>query len=169
MQSARMMSFSAPRKKKQAPFGRGGFKMAIAFTGALSAAVFADPLGNTSAEAQKVSSGSTAAESQAISIGDPIESSAIEGRVTTLTIDEDDIASIEVLSKGEHGNVTVNPDNTLALVLTQSGSDADISFDIRVTYTNGDIEDRTVNVDVTEGVQDEVPMIHRITADKCGK
>ena len=154
MQSARMMSFSAPRKKKQAPFGRGGFKMAIAFTGALSAAVFADPLGNTSAEAQKVSSGSTAAESQAISIGDPIESSAIEGRVTTLTIDEDDIASIEVLTKGEHGNVTVNPDNTLALVLTQSGSDADISFDIRVTYTNGDIEDRTINVDVTEGVQD---------------
>ena len=128
--------------------------MAIAFSGALSAAVFADPLSNTSAEAQKVSSGSTAAESQAISIGDPIESSAIEGRVTTLTIDEDDIASIEVLTKGEHGNVTVNPDNTLALVLTQSGSDSDISFDIRVIYANGDIEDRTVNVDVTEGEQD---------------
>ena len=154
MQSARMMSFSAPRKTKKAPFGRGGFKMAIAFSGALSAAVFADPLSNTSAEAQKVSSGSTAAESQAISIGDPIESSAIEGRVTTLTIDEDNIASIEVLSKGEHGNVTVNPDNTLALVLTKSGSDADISFDIRVTYANGEIEDRTVNVDVTEGEQD---------------
>lgn len=128
--------------------------MAIAFSGALSATVFADPLGNTSAEAQKVSSGSTAAESQAISIGDPIESSAIEGRVTTLTIDEDDITSIEVLTKGEHGNVTVNPDNTLALVLTKSGSDADISFDIRVTYANGEIEDRTVNVDVTEGEQD---------------
>ena len=70
------------------------------------------------------------------------------GRVTIITPEgEGDIASIRILTQGEHGHVSVNPDNTLALVLSEAPGNANaLSFSYEVTYADGST--RTVNTEV---------------------
>lgn len=70
------------------------------------------------------------------------------GRVAIITPeDAGDIASIRILTQGEHGHVSVNPDNSLALVFSEDPGDADaVSFSYEITYANGST--RTVNTDV---------------------
>lgn len=76
------------------------------------------------------------------------------GMVTTLEIDTDrSIASITILGDPDVGNVTVNPDNTLAVVLSGSDYSGTLSFDIEVTYGNGAIKTQTVTLDVAEPEQ----------------
>lgn len=77
------------------------------------------------------------------------------GRVHTFELDNvEDIASIEIRSLPEAGNVTVNPDNTLALVMTGETATGAMSFTYDVTYTDGTVETHTANLDVVEGAQE---------------
>ena len=74
------------------------------------------------------------------------------GRVSTFEVaDADDVASIRILDQPEAGNVTINPDNTLALVLSHSSAKeftGDLSFTYKVTYNDGSssIETQDLNV-----------------------
>lgn len=72
---------------------------------------------------------------------------AIEaGRVTTLELG-DTVSSVRILDKPDVGSLTINPDNTLALVLTGTDYDGPLSFSYEVTYTDGTTE--VVDKDVT--------------------
>ncbi|MBC9248501.1 right-handed parallel beta-helix repeat-containing protein [Paracoccus sp. 11-3] len=70
------------------------------------------------------------------------------GRVAIITPeDAGDIASIRILTQGEHGHVSVNPDNSLALVFSEDPGDADaVSFSYEITYADGST--RAVNTEV---------------------
>ncbi|MGZ2260316.1 right-handed parallel beta-helix repeat-containing protein [Roseobacter sp. A03A-229] len=75
------------------------------------------------------------------------------GRVTTLHLPDDDIAAVRVISNISNGNVTVNPDNSLAVVLTETSKTADQSFSVKVTHKDGSTSDHTIDLDVSAGVQ----------------
>ncbi|MFD2858403.1 hypothetical protein ACFSZS_31605 [Seohaeicola zhoushanensis] len=84
---------------------------------------------------------------------DVFNATAIAGRVTTLDLDDTSVANVEIVTKASYGNVTVNPDNSLALVLTGTTETADLDFVIRITHNDGTSEVKTVAVDVVEGTQ----------------
>ncbi len=71
------------------------------------------------------------------------------GRVTTIDTTLEDVAAIKITGMPEVGNLTVNPDNTLALVLTGTDYDGPLSFSYEATYSDGTTEvfeqDVTVN------------------------
>ena len=71
------------------------------------------------------------------------------GRVAIITPeDTGDIASIRILTQGEHGHVSVNPDNSLALVFSEDPGDADaVGFSYEITYADGST--RAVNAEVS--------------------
>ena len=75
------------------------------------------------------------------------------GRTSTLEHDGDDIASVRVLDKPDLGNLTVNPDNTLALVLSNTNETGNISFRYEVTYEDGSSETVNQSVKVIPGTQ----------------
>lgn len=79
--------------------------------------------------------------------------SVIGGRVTTLNPEGSDIQSVQILSGVEHGNVTVNPDNTLALVMTMSDFTGNQSFSYQTTDSSGATQVHTVNLAVEAGPQ----------------
>jgi hypothetical protein len=54
----------------------------------------------------------------------------------------------------EFGNVSVNPDNTMALVLTQTQQTGQISFGYEVTYADGSVQTVQQSLTVTPGTQD---------------
>lgn len=74
----------------------------------------------------------------------------VSGRVTTLDLGEDDIASVKIISGPLHGNATVNPDNTIALVLTGSDYAGALDFTYEITRTDGSTEQVQTNLDVAE-------------------
>lgn len=88
---------------------------------------------------------------------DPIAASnsvqVMAGRVATLQAQGDDIASVRIVSGVEHGNVTVNPDNTLALVMTKSDFVGNQSFTYEVTHSDGSTDTYQTNLNVTVGAQ----------------
>jgi hypothetical protein len=73
--------------------------------------------------------------------------SVLGGRTNTLDLGED-IANVKILDDPSFGNLTVNPDNTLALVLTGTDQSGELPFSYEVTYTDGSSEvvQQTVNV-----------------------
>lgn len=77
------------------------------------------------------------------------------GRVLTVEpTDNGDIASIRILSQGEHGHISVNPDHSLALVLSEEpGNTSSIEFSYEITYANGDTRQVNSAVTVTPGQQ----------------
>lgn len=77
---------------------------------------------------------------------------AMSGRVTTVDLGEDDIASVRILSGPDEGNLTVNPDNTLALVLTETKFVGQLDFKAEVTHADGSIEIVNTTVNVSEGL-----------------
>ena len=79
--------------------------------------------------------------------------SAISGRVTTLELPEGDIASVKIISGPQYGNVTVNPDNTLAVVLSGTTETSDLNFSIQTTSSTGAVTTHDVNLDVSAGPQ----------------
>lgn len=79
--------------------------------------------------------------------------SAVAGRVTTLDLGELQVAEVKILSTPDHGTVTVNPDHSLALVLTRSDDTTDLNFDVLITYEDGSTQTKAVAIDVTEGSQ----------------
>ena len=64
------------------------------------------------------------------------------GRVTTLQVsDAENVASVRVIDGPAHGNLTVNPDNTLALVMSHEHTfSGQISYSYEVSYTDGRTE-----------------------------
>jgi len=77
------------------------------------------------------------------------------GRVTTLELDTDrKITSIEIIDPPARGNLTVNPDNSLALVLSGNDYSGSLSFDFKVTFSNGDTETKSVALTVAEPQQE---------------
>ncbi|WP_300064255.1 PA14 domain-containing protein [uncultured Roseobacter sp.] len=71
------------------------------------------------------------------------------GRTTTLKIDTGKtIQSLEIIEGPDVGHVTVNPDNTFALVLSGTDYAGDLSFDYKVTYANGSTAVGTAQLDV---------------------
>ena len=76
------------------------------------------------------------------------------GRVTTLAPEGNDIASVRILSETDNGTITVNPDNTLALVLTKSDFTGQDSFRYEVTHSDGSTSVQNVSLNVEAGPQD---------------
>jgi len=63
------------------------------------------------------------------------------GRVTTFMLDSAlDITNVSVIDGPAHGNATVNPDNTIALVLSGSDYSGSLSMTMEVTYSDGSTE-----------------------------
>ena len=75
------------------------------------------------------------------------------GRVTTIVPGGDDIASVRIIDGPAHGHVSVNPDNTFALVMTQTDYTGTASFDFEVTYANGSTSVQQANLNVMPGLQ----------------
>ena len=77
------------------------------------------------------------------------------GRVTTLDIETSaPIASIRILEQPEHGHISVNPDNSLAMVMTGSDYSGGISARFEITYEDGAVEAQTLDMQVTEPAQE---------------
>jgi hypothetical protein len=70
------------------------------------------------------------------------------GRVTTLDPGEN-VVSVRIIEKPEVGNLTVNPDNTLALVLTGTKYSGPLSFEYEATYADGTTQTLTQTINVT--------------------
>lgn len=79
------------------------------------------------------------------------------GRVLTIdTESKGDVASIRVLSQASHGHVSVNPDNSLSLVLSEDAENqADTEFRYEITYGNGRTQQVQAKVDVVAGQEPE--------------
>ncbi|WP_207101618.1 right-handed parallel beta-helix repeat-containing protein [Paracoccus shandongensis] len=77
------------------------------------------------------------------------------GRVLTIeTEGSAEIAGIRVLSQASHGHVSVNPDNSLSLVLSEDAKNtADTAFRYEITYGDGQVQEVEAKVDVTAGQQ----------------
>lgn len=72
------------------------------------------------------------------------------GRVTTIEIGGNKtVTAVEILDGPDHGNLTVNPDLSLSLVLSDSDFSGADSFDIKITYANGSTETRTTDLTVS--------------------
>ena len=78
--------------------------------------------------------------------------SVVAGRVTTLTLG-DDVTDIRVIDGPDHGNLTVNPDKSLALVLTGSDSEEDLQFTVEVQYADGSTDTVVKSLTVEAGTQ----------------
>ena len=77
------------------------------------------------------------------------------GRVTTLQVNNhENVDSIRILNDPSHGNLTVNPDNTLALVLSHEPDfSGRINFNYEVTYANGSTQVHGSQVNVQTATQ----------------
>lgn len=80
----------------------------------------------------------------AVSVGDALE--VFSGRVTTLVPEGSDIASVRVLEGPPEGTLTVNPDNTLALVLSDTAYTGALNLSYEVTYADGSTQTVAPNV-----------------------
>ena len=77
------------------------------------------------------------------------------GRVTTLKLDTDKaIDTVEILTEPAHGKAAVNPDGSIALVLSGSDYAGALSFDYRVNYADGSSEQTSLNLKVATPTQD---------------
>jgi hypothetical protein len=78
---------------------------------------------------------------------------AMAGRVTTLELPANNVAGVKILNGPEYGNVTVNPDNTLAVVLSATTETSNLNFQVETTLADGTVTTHDVNLDVSEGLQ----------------
>lgn len=84
------------------------------------------------------------------------QATVMAGRVATLlpSDDQGQIASVRILDGADWGHVSVNPDNSLALVLSGTDQKGALSFRYEVTYGNGKTEALTAKVNVVAGQQE---------------
>lgn len=77
------------------------------------------------------------------------------GRVTTLQVsNHENVDSIRILEGPSHGNLTVNPDNTMALVMSYEPNFAGrIGFTYEVTYADSSTQVHSSSVDVQLATQ----------------
>lgn len=76
------------------------------------------------------------------------------GRVATLSSPADDIDGIRIVSGLNHGTVTVNPDNSFAVVMTLSDFTGAQGFTYEATHADGTITLHDVALNVTPGLQE---------------
>lgn len=68
----------------------------------------------------------------------------------------DQIASIRILTQANHGHVSVNPDKSLSLVLSEDPTNTtDTAFRYEITYENGSTKEIEAKVDVKAGQEAE--------------
>src|SRR6056297_1182730 len=79
--------------------------------------------------------------------------SVYAGRVATFEPVGDDVTSVRILDGVNHGTLTVNPDSTMALVMTLSDFTGAQSFRYEATHADGSTSTQTVNLDVQPGLQ----------------
>ncbi len=78
------------------------------------------------------------------------------GRTTKLELpDSDNIASVKILDWPDFGNVTVNPDMSLAVVMPDPSRTGQSDFRYEVTYEDGSVETATSSLNVVPGSQDQ--------------
>lgn len=94
-------------------------------------------------------------EAPALELGADFDGKVVSGRVTTLDLPGDDVESVSIISGPDFGNVTVNPDNSLALVLTGTDTTGSLDFTVQITRKDGSITTGQINLDVTEGAQEK--------------
>lgn len=97
--------------------------------------------------------GPTRGEARTIEDG---ASNAIDGgRVTTFEIDTDkDISGVFIYDMPDHGHASVNPDNSLAVVMTGSDYSGPLSLSYVVSYTDGTSETKTLEMSVAAPQQE---------------
>ena len=88
-----------------------------------------------------------------IDISDSAYASIVSGRVATLDLGLSDTQNVKILSGLDYGNVTVNSDNTLAVVLTGTTETTDLFFSVEITEEDGSIEQMDISLDVMETTQ----------------
>ena len=76
------------------------------------------------------------------------------GRVATLAPANEDVVSLRIINGVEHGTVTVNPDNTFALVMSLSDFTGSQSFSYEATHADGSVTIHEVGLNVTPGLQE---------------
>ncbi|MEO0700845.1 MAG: hypothetical protein AAFY80_01775 [Pseudomonadota bacterium] len=77
------------------------------------------------------------------------------GRTTKLNVPDDEkVEAIRILERPDYGNVTVNPDNSLALVLADPKLTGNTSIKYEVTYKDGSTETMTSKLKVVKGPQE---------------
>ena len=90
-----------------------------------------------------------------VAVGSGGQATVVGGRVSTLEHMGDDVASIRILDGADWGNVTVNPDNTMALVLSMEPSKTGpLEFTYEVTRTDGSVETVTQKLNAVAGSQE---------------
>lgn len=92
-------------------------------------------------------------DADAIEIAPGQTASVVAGRVATLDIDAADAQNVKILSGLDYGNVTVNPDNTLAVVLTGTTQSDDMTFSVEVTNADGNVQQQDISLDVSDITQ----------------
>ncbi len=95
--------------------------------------------------------GGSGAETDPIDLDNTVE--VMTARSHTLEGPED-VVEVRIVSNLEHGNVTVNPDNSFAVVLTQTDFIGTQSFTYEATLANGSTITETIGIKSVEGVQD---------------
>ncbi|WP_147114278.1 hypothetical protein [Tateyamaria sp. syn59] len=71
-------------------------------------------------------------------------------RTTTLQIEDfATVREISIVDRPDFGTLTVNPDNSLALVMTHSDHTGPLDFTVEITDENGNVSQQTFNIDVT--------------------
>ena len=75
------------------------------------------------------------------------------GRVTTLVSTEPDILTLRLMDQPLHGHASVNPDNSIALVLTGSDYEGQLDLWYEITDRSGTITAHRVALDVTPSAQ----------------
>ncbi len=97
------------------------------------------------------STNSDGAETDPIVVNGTIE--VVAGRTHTLDAVGDDVTAVRIISDVANGHVTVNPDGTLALVMTGETFTGSQSFRYEATHTDGSTTSHTVNMRVVQGEQ----------------
>lgn len=80
---------------------------------------------------------------------------AVAGRVNMIDISGlEGVSSVKILSQGEHGQVSVTPENKIAVVLTEDPANtSEMQFSYQITYDDGRTEKVTTNVTPAAGSQ----------------
>ena len=77
------------------------------------------------------------------------------GRTTTLQFDTPkEVVSLEITTGPGVGTATVNPDNSIALVLSDSDYSGPLSLDYKITYADGSAQTGTADFDVSAPLQE---------------
>lgn len=79
--------------------------------------------------------------------------SVMAGRVATLDPAAADVTGLRIVNGLDHGNVTVNPDGTFAVVMTQSAFTGAQSFTYEATHGDGTTTLHQVDLNVGAGAQ----------------